>query len=393
MNFSSEFQRTVEKFTKYRIDVSLHYLLNLNYIDKLYPIGKELFNFTELKDKFSNLNDIDDLGVLKRIKGPYGRIHKNTTIYRMKFNQDLVIRYYDSFPLSEFNVCKEKIIYPFLDGTLNKDSAELRTHIKNIISRVKGNYIFDLNKQPIVPVPNLIYFDESKTLFPCNYTIQEYIPGKPFFYYKNRIQIENLDLEIPKLTQFFKNIGKLLAKIHDIRFDHFVEDVCNIGTKSNGKSWYEIINAELEHILTEAKKNKINIIKDVKDYIKDNQSLIDDEIEPVAVHNNFQGQNLIIKDEPTKIQINGVLNFENWRVGVRAMDFASFDYMSLRMFRISELKHAFFSGYEKYYKKPIDEDFLKKIEIYKLFFFLKEFNKNPINSSFKRDINKILVEN
>ena len=63
------------------------------------------------------------------------------------------------------------------------------------------------------------------------------------------------------------------------------------------------------------------------------------------------------------------------------------------MFRTPELKHAFFSGYEKYYKKSIDKDFLKKIEIYKLFYFLKEFNKNPLNSSFKREINKILVEN
>ena len=202
-----------------------------------------------------------------------------------------------------------------------------------------------------------------------------------------------MDLELPKLTQFFKSIGKLLAKIHNIKFDYFIEDTCKIGKKSNGKSWYEIINDELEDILTEAKKNKINVIKEVKDYIKDNQSLLENEIEPVAIHNNFYGQNLIVKDEPTKIQINGILNFENWRVGVRALDFAPFEYMSLRMFRIPELKQAFFSGYEKYYKKSIDNDFLKKIEIYKLFFFLKEVNKNPLNSSLKREINKILVEN
>lgn len=393
MNFSLEFQKPVEKFVLYRIDVTIHYLLNLNYIDKLYPVGNELFNFLELKEKFQVIEDIKDLGVIRRIKGPYDRNQKTSTIYRIKFDQDLILRFNDLKSSNETEICREKLLYPFLDGTLHAEIPELRNEIKKIISKVKGNYIFDAEKHPIIPVPNLIYFDESKQFFPCNYTIQEYIPGKPFYYYKKRFKMENFELEIPKLNIFFKNAGKTLAKIHGIKFNSFYEKVTEIGKETSKKSWFEIFDKEFEYILAEAKKNKINLNKEIKEYIKDNYTLIEEEYESIALHNDFHGQNIIIKDETSAIRINGFLNFENWRVGVRAMDFAPFEYLTLRIFRLSELNKAFYDGYEKYYKKPIDKEFLKKIELYKLVYFLNDLNRNPQNSGLKREINKILATN
>ena len=63
-----------------------------------------------------------------------------------------------------------------------------------------------------------------------------------------------------------------MAKLHEIKFDSFYEKITDIGSKRK-KTWFEIINAELESEIQEAKKRKLENIKDITDRKKINEEL------------------------------------------------------------------------------------------------------------------------
>ena len=122
-----------------------------------------------------------------------------------------------------------------------------------------------------------------------------------------------------------------------------------------------------------AKKNKLENIKTISDYFKDNEVLIEEENQPVLLHNDFQTQNIIVKEESGAIRINGLIDFDNWGIGVRAQDFIQIKYWDLKQLNEPNLIKAFYEGYSKYYN--IDKEFKKKIEIYYHFWILKLTNR------------------
>jgi len=139
----------------------------------------------------------------------------------------------------------------------------------------------------------------------------------------------------------------------------------------------------LETRLQEAKKNKIDFGDEIRKYFKENQALIEDEDEFVLLHNDFNSQNVIVKEDRGAINLNGLIDFDNWCVGSRAQDFIKIDYLILKPLNIFSFDDAFYKAYSKYYN--VDKEFKKKIEIYKLLWLLKEFN---FESELRRKYNK-----
>ncbi|MFW9875656.1 MAG: phosphotransferase family protein [Candidatus Thorarchaeota archaeon] len=110
----------------------------------------------------------------------------------------------------------------------------------------------------------------------------------------------------------------------------------------------------------------------MRDYYRDNKTLIEEESEFVLLHNDFHGQNVIVKEEQGLIHLTGIVDFDNWYVGSRAQDFIKFDYLILKPLNIPSFYNAFYNAYSKYYE--IDNKFKKNIEIHKLLWLLNEFN-------------------
>jgi len=133
-------------------------------------------------------------------------------------------------------------------------------------------------------------------------------------------------------------------------------------------------NKELEYELQEAKKNKFIHIKEVQDYYKDNITLIEEEYEPILFHNDFQGQNIIVREEKGAIQFKGLIDFDNWQIGVRPQDFVKMHYLNLRPLNEPALINAFYQGYVDAARVSINRRFKKKIEIFSLVWFLKVYN-------------------
>jgi len=129
---------------------------------------------------------------------------------------------------------------------------------------------------------------------------------------------------------------------------------------------------EFEQKIREAKKNQIGFNDEIRKFYQDNKTLIEDENEYVLLHNNFQSQNIIVKEESGLIKINGFVDFDYWNVGSRAQDFIKIDYWTLKPLNYPSLYNAFYGAYSKYFK--VNNDFKKKIELFKLIWLLDQYN-------------------
>jgi Ser/Thr protein kinase RdoA (MazF antagonist) len=169
----------------------------------------------------------------------------------------------------------------------------------------------------------------------------------------------------------FNNLGEILGKLHTISFNSFQEHIYNIG-KISEINWLEHINSEFKMESQGASRKKLGYDIEIKTFLKDNISLLEEENEPVVLHNDFQWANLIVKDSPNKIQVNGIIDFDNWRVGVRAQDFVKMEFYTLKPINSIDIRESFYNGYKK--NCNIGQDFFKKIDIYSLLWFLKNYN-------------------
>lgn len=363
-------QIDLDEITKGRIEATVNYLLNQKQIYQLYFLGKEdLYQFKEIIKTFSDVDVLIEQGKLKKIIGPFDATIN--TIYRVNFeNSHLIFRFRtcENFPFE--NIVKEKLLYPFLDGTLNGDMDNLAGQVDNIVSSKMGAYLFHKDKLPIVSVGNLIYYDETKETVPYIFTVQDYIHGKTLHWYLKQYLSEEITLRKTKFLNLFRDLGILLGKLHQISFDSPYENVKDIGKKKD--TFLEVFNKKLENQIQEAKRHKFEFIKEIRDYIRDSEALIEDQIDYALIHNDFQDQNIIVKEDPTNFQIRGLIDFDEWCVGCRAQDFVKIEYLTLRNLERYSPIDSFYEGYSKYHR--IDNDFKKKIEIYKLVWLLKELN-------------------
>lgn len=370
-SINSNLQTEIDEISKEKIEATVHSLLNRKQIYQLYSIGnKELYQFSDIITIFSKIDTLVEQGKVKKITGPY-RADVNT-IYKVKFeNSKLVFRFRTNNIYQYENLIKEKLLYPFLDGSLNPMDVQLREKVKKIINKETGAYIFKKGKPPLIPVCNLVYYDETKKAVPYIFSVQEYIRGKPLFQLINSYINDAKNLNTAKFLNLFRVLGEHLGNLHRIRFDSYCNSIINIGKKDKA-SYHEFFQHKVETELHEAKKNGIDFGDEIRRYFRDNQALVEDEDEFVLLHNDFNSQNVIIKEDRGVINLNGFVDFDNWCVGCRAQDFIKLDYLIFKPLNTTLFYDAFQSGYSKdhYFNK----EFFKKIEIYKLLWLLKEYN-------------------
>ena len=370
-HFYEELETQIDPISKGRIEATMNSLLNSKQIYQLYFLGKkDLYQFDEIINTFSNIDVLVEQGKVKKIKGPY--IADSNTLYRVNFeNSQLVFRFRTSQFFKSENLIKEKLLYPFLDKTLSSNDIDLRQKVKEIISTKTGSYLFNKEKLPIIPVCDLIYYDETKEIVPYAFSVNEYIRGKPLFQLINQYISEGKNLYAKKFLDLFSNLGEHLGCLHMIKFDSFYKNISNIG-KSPKNSYSDYFESEFEQRLQEAKKNKIDFCDEIRAFYRDNNSLIEEENDYVLLHNDFKSQNIIVKEELGVIKINGIVDFDNWCVGSRAQDFIKIDYLILKPLNNPSFYSSFYNSYSKFY--TIDKDFKKKIELYKLLWLLNEYN-------------------
>jgi Ser/Thr protein kinase RdoA (MazF antagonist)/dihydrodipicolinate synthase/N-acetylneuraminate lyase len=368
---SPKFSSKLDEITKGRIEAIVKYLLNQKFIYQLYTLGKkEIYQLDEIIKRFSTVKILVNQGKIKKIIGPFDGEHN--TIYRVNFeNNELIFRFRTSNFFQYEEIIKEKLLFPFLDGSLTQKSPDLRGKIKNIISTKIGDYLFNKQNPPIIPVGNLIYFDETKQTVPYFFTVQEYIYGNSLDNVLNQYLAEDSNFNKSKFLNLFNSIGELLGKLHSINFNSFQENILKIGKKTSIK-WLDLFNSQIELQIQEAKRNKLEFDKEIEKYFKEYESLIEEEDEAVLVHNDFQCKNIIVNEESSIFNINGIIDFDEWGIGVPAQDFVKMELNTFKSINNPNLRNKFYESYSKFHR--FHHDFYKKIELYCVFSLLKGYN-------------------
>ncbi|MFX1571230.1 MAG: dihydrodipicolinate synthase family protein [Promethearchaeota archaeon] len=364
-------QEDFDSIVKERIEATVNYLVNQKHIYHLYSLGKkDIYQFHDIIQTFSNIDILVKQGKVKKIKGPYKA--DINTLYKVVFeNSKLVFRFRtNGYPQIE-NIIKEKLLFPFLDKTLTPEEHDLGEKVKQIISKKTGSYIFKKEKPTIIPVSNLIFYDETKQIIPYIFSVQDYIRGKPLFQLVNQYLNEGKNLNTSRFLNLFANLGEHLGHLHNIKFDSYYSNIRDIGGKRKAIS-SDFFTNELENKIQEAKKNGIDVSDQIWAFFNNNRTLIEEDHEYVLLYNDFQSQNIIVKEELGAIQTNGFVGFDKWCIGHRAQDFVKIEYWILKHLNIPSFFNAFYDAYSKYHK--VNNDFRKKIELYKLLWLLNEYN-------------------
>lgn len=379
-NISPELQRDLDDITIGRINATINYLINQKYIYKLYSLGKQqIYQLNDIIKIFSDVKVLLNQGKIKKIIGPYSA--NFNTIYRVNFEKSKILfRFRTSEYFRSEEMIKEKLIFPLLDGTINSSVPNFREIIKPFLRSNKGEYIFKENKPPIIPVSNLLYYDETKEKIPYNFSIQEYIRGKSL----NELLGESMNFSKSKFLNLFYNIGDILGKVHSIEFNYFQETLYDIA-KEGTDNWLDIFEPQLHIEIQELRKNKFDIDKELSKYFKEHESLIIDDQTPVLIHNDFQLTNIIGKEESGKINITGIIDFDDWSIGVKAQDFVKLYFLTFNVINNPDILNSFLSGYKNHH--TIEPDFDNKIKLYTAFWLLRMLNYE----SLKKENEKPLI--
>ncbi|MFX0031638.1 MAG: dihydrodipicolinate synthase family protein [Promethearchaeota archaeon] len=365
-----EFQRELDEITKERIQATVNSLLNQKVIYQLYSLTKEeIYQLDDIIKTFSRIDVLSKQGKIKKIIGLFKA--KINTIYRVNFeNSQLIFRFRTFKAFESENLIKEKLLFPILDKSIKPDLVNFREKIKEVISTKKGEYLFNIDNPPAVPVANLIYYDETKEVIPYLFSVQNYLHGKSLKSLYEKYIGENFSFNKSKFLNLFSDVGDVLGKLHSIKFGLFYKDLYELGEQGKNNC-IEFFTLELDSQIQEAKKFNFPLEMQTMKYIKENIILLEED-QPILTHNDFQWTNIIVKDEPAKFQLSGIIDFDNWGVGVRAQDFILMENISLKAINNNEIKQKFYEGYQKYYK--IDNDFNKKIDLFSLLYYLREYN-------------------
>lgn len=153
----------------------------------------------------------------------------------------------------------------------------------------------------VVPVPELVVFDDSKTISPYDYMVCKKIPG------------ENLEEKWSALPEKDRETlaykaGQLLAKIHSKEIDSFGE-ISAFGPFLKTKDWAHYLRHTLNYHLSEAMELNLFSAVAQKQFVNlfESQVKLFDQLKtPNLIHGDFHLGNLLFLNQ----DITGVLDFE-----------------------------------------------------------------------------------
>ncbi|MHA1680791.1 MAG: phosphotransferase family protein [Promethearchaeota archaeon] len=356
----------------------------MNNGNKEISVGKitiPLADFYELLERGKREAGLEKDSTCTSMDGPFdGKIN---TIYKLDFLNatspcEMIFRARISEAFRYENIVKEKILFPILDGTVDLSGGKnLESQIDAIIKKDVGSYLLERDNDPIMPVQDLYYYDESRQHLPYMYSILSFVPGISLYDLIEREGLKGTSIagmktySKKKLENSFTQAGEYMGRYHGLEFPGFYNSILDIGKHEKQVNWKDLFLTKVDTLIAEASRypNMKATIPKLKKYFKENEGLIPDDEIAVLFHNDYQPQNFIIDD--TTGSINGIIDFDNWQIGTKEQDFIKIQYWGLRELD-QHFERCFMKGYRKHQK--IDADFQDKVNLYKMQWFILVFN-------------------
>ena len=192
----------------------------------------------------------------------------------------------------------------------------------------KEFWAMEAYKKAGIPVPSIYAIDTSRTEFPFEYMVMQKLPGQCLGQIWNALKPE-------EKKQVAFEMGRLLAKMHEVRF----EDFGSIGPEGffvdNDFSFRE--SARLEGHVSWKRQLLKKTLDDMSilmamDLLKHEQTVaiasklhsnlsFANQAEPVLVHNDFCLDHIFVEERDGKWEISGICDFEFAAAYAREYDF------------------------------------------------------------------------
>ncbi len=220
------------------------------------------------------------------------------------------------------------------------------------LPKFKREEIVYTSFKEVLPLPELIGLDDSKTLAPFDYMITKKVVGTNLEVGWNSLSVRDRD-------SLSYQAGKLLAKIHSIKLDKFGE-ISERPPFSKTNSWKIYLKSLLDYHLEEARSLGIfqaTSYQQFQDAFNESSDIFDSINCSTLVHGDFHFGNLLFQDD----KIVSILDFEWSCSGDPLMDFCShIDDMNTKW---PGSQCGFYAGYGI---KDFSKDDLSKIKVYNM---------------------------
>jgi hypothetical protein len=213
-----------------------------------------------------------------------------------------------------------------------------------------------------IPVPRVIYYDNSKTKFLSEFVILSKAVG------------EDLDKVWKKFNkkeqeEITKQMGEVLGKMHTVKFDTFgmlmpqgIYESDKFSLKSVGEG--PTVNPAMRELLLDAycDLGKLSSHADIDaefvanfaEYLSKNKKYAESYEEPALIHGDFDIINFKVKKIKGKWTITCLFDFEYAAAKARNYDFIKLH--RLGFFEVPHLRKALLEGYSKYQKVDLEID-------------------------------------
>lgn len=195
-------------------------------------------------------------------------------------------------------------------------NIDVMTHEKNIMySEVDS--MCRVAKATNVPVPKVLFYDDSCVICDSPYFFMEMLDGRSFSTCMDEYSTE-------EKYEIHKQIGKYNEQLNQLTNDKFgyycQED-------KQGSNWYEVFKSMLEDTFVDAERKNITrpVTKDELLMLLERDKYIFDEVkQPKFVHWDIWAGNVFIKDK----EITGIIDFERclWADELMEVGFRTYGY-------------------------------------------------------------------
>lgn len=202
--------------------------------------------------------------------------------------------------------------------------ASIMTYEKNIMfSEVESMKLVSENTK--VPVPEILYYDNSHTLCDSDYFFMSKLPGQSF-----QVTMDTLKEEDTKKIQY--NIGKYNAQINQIIGEKFGYYGL---IESQGDDWYSVYLSMIKHVIHDGKTRNIHMGVEsdiILELLERDKEIFKEVTKPRLVHWDLWAGNVFVENG----RITGLIDFERCLWGDELMEVG---------FRTYGYNEDFFQGY------------------------------------------------
>lgn len=239
----------------------------------------------------------------------------------------------------ERGIIKEVFAISLLNqGGERIDDAAAQRIVEALMAAPKGAH------QAHDSVRSILYYDWSMSEIPYPFFIFEWIEGAVLW-------------EQP-FADHYHDAGKLLARLHKVRFESFYENILTI--HSVPRSWRDHLRVCLNRELARA---ELNLPAKLVAHLNEADMSKLAAGPACLVHNDFSGANIVVGQNGTPHAID----WDNWVVDCPELDLVKMKYWTAigregRLTHRSGLFEAFLKGYQAGSDQPVDETRLRAYE-------------------------------